>query len=288
MSTSDTVTAVIVTCNSLPSVISCLKRLDGQRGLTLHEIVVVDNASTDGSPDAIRAGHPNVHVVMNKENVGFGRACNQGAEIATGEYLLFLNPDLELDSDAVGKLLAVARSTGRPGLIAGRLRYADGSFQANCRRFPTIANLLFSRGSIMGRLLMHRSDFRSEMYSLPDYDDVTPVPATAATMVMIRRDLFNKVRGFDPRFFLYMEDTDLSLRLHHAGYTNLFVPGAGGVHGFGKGSQIGRFRRSYHHHHSVWKYFLKHVPNGFSLFLLPLLLAVNLLAGAVMPRPKQR
>ncbi|PWB67665.1 hypothetical protein C3F09_13030 [candidate division GN15 bacterium] len=287
MSTSGTVSVVIVTHNSLPAVLSCLKRLNPGQPESPHQIVVVDNGSDDGTPDAIRQAYAAVALIHNAENAGFARACNTGAEASTGEYLLFLNPDLDIDGDAVDALLSVARSTPKAGLVAGRLRYPDGTFQANCRNFPTVTNLLFSRGSVMGRLLFSRLSSHSGFYTLPDYDAVTEVPAVAATMALIRRDLFKRVRGFDPRFFMYMEDTDLSLRLHYAGYVNLFVPHAGGVHGFGVGSRAGRLKRSWHHHQSVWKYFLKHFPNGFSLFLLPVLLTFNLMLSAVVP-PRRR
>ena len=109
----------------------------------------------------------------------------------------------------------------------------------------------------------------------------------AGTMVMVRRELFERLGGFDERFFLYMEDTDLSKRALDAGYVNLFVPGAGGVHGLGQGSSIGRWRRSRHQAVSVWKYFLKHHPNGFSVIVLPVLLLVNLLLQAITP-PRRR
>lgn len=284
MSTSDTVSVVIVTCNSLPSALTCLQRLNDCAGDIVNQIIVVDNASEDGTTDAIRQTHPEVTIITNQDNLGFAYACNQGAEAGTGEYLLFLNPDLEIDPEAIGCLVAVARSTRKAGLVAGRLRYPDGAFQANCRNFPTVLNLLFSRGSVMGRLLLSRLSSHAGFYTLPDYDCVTEVPAVAATMALIKRDLFKRMKGFDRRFFLYMEDTDLSLRLHYAGFVNLVVPEAGGVHGFGQGSRIGRFKRSWYHHQSVYKYFLKHFPNGFSLILLPVLLTFNLILSVVIPR----
>jgi len=288
VSTSDTVSVVIVTCNSLPSALTCLQRLNASGSDAVSQIIVVDNASKDGTTDAIRQTHPDVTIITNQDNLGFAYACNHGAEAATGEYLLFLNPDLEIDPDAISCLVAVARSTRKAGLVAGRLRYSDGAFQANCRNFPTVTNLLFSRGSVMGRLLLSRRSLHAGFYSLPDYDCVTEVPAVAATMALIKRDLFRRMRGFDARFFLYMEDTDLSLRLHYAGFVNLFVPDAGGVHGFGQGSRIGRFKRSWYHHQSVWKYFLKHFPNGFSLILLPVLLTFNMILGAIVPPRRRR
>lgn len=288
MSASDTVSVIIVTCNSLSAIHECLRVLQRAIQGVSAEVIIVDNASTDATVAEIQSQYPSVTVICNERNEGFAAACNRGAATANSEYLLFLNPDVELDSDAIAHLLAAARSVRRPGLIAGRLRFSDGAFQANCRKFPTITNLLFSRGSLLGRLLLNRITSSTSIYSLPDYGDVTEVPAVAATMVLIRRELFQRVRGFDSRFFLYMEDTDLSLRLHQAGFANLFVPRAGGVHGLGLGSQVSRVRRSWHQHQSVWRYFLKHFPNGFSLILLPAFLTVNFLLSAIMPSPHRR
>jgi GT2 family glycosyltransferase len=96
--------------------------------------------------------------------------------------------------------------------------------------------------------------------------------------------LFDKVGRFDQRFFMFMEDTDLSLRLHQSKYANLFVPTAGGCHRWGGGSDVGRVRRLAYHHVSVWKYFMKHFPNGFSILPLPLLLLINFLGAAIFGR----
>ena len=287
MSTSDTVSVIIITCNSQSSIATCLERLVSSTYQFTPQVIVVDNASTDGTVETVRQTVPHATVITNQKTVGFAQGCNQGAALATGEYLLFLNPDLEIDPDAIGQLITVAQSTPRAGLVAGRLRYPDSTFQANCRHFPTVTNLLLSRGSVMTRLLFSRASKHGGLYSLPDYEEVTEVPAVAATLVLIRRDLFRRLKGFDARFFLYMEDTDLSLRLHHSGFINLFVPQAGGVHGFGQGAKVGRLKRSFYHHQSVWKYFLKHFPNGFSLFILPAVLTANFLVSAVIPRRKQ-
>jgi hypothetical protein len=136
--------------------------------------------------------------------------------------------------------------------------------------------LIFSRGSALSGLLSS-PDSRRERYTLPDFRETTEVPAVAATMTMVRRARFIEAGGFDKRFFMFMEDTDLSLRLHQLGHRNLFAPSAGGVHNWGKGSRAGRVRRAYYHHVSLWKYFLKHFPNGFSVMLLPVLLLANFL-----------
>ena len=120
-------------------------------------------------------------------------------------------------------------------------------------------------------------------YTLPDYEKTTQVPAVAGTMVLVRKTLFERAGGFDERFFMFMEDTDLSLRIHRAGFHNLFVPSAGGVHDWGRGSRMSRYRRSWRHHYSLWQYFLKHEPNAFAIFLLPLFLLANWLLVSILP-----
>jgi len=276
------VSVVIVTHNSLPALTDCLNSLGAAATKTPLDLIVVDNGSTDKTVDRVIKQFAEVRIIRNERNLGFAAACNQGAKGAPGEYLLFLNPDVQIDKDAIERLVAVASERDRVGLVSGRLRFPDGSFQATCRQFPTTGNMIFSRGSAITRLFAADCS-RSKAYTLPDYVETTEVPAVAATMVMIRKDLFDITGGFDDRFFLFMEDTDLSLRLHKAGYTNLVVPAAGGIHRWGAGSDLERKRRLWYHHLSVWKYFLKHFPNGFSVVLLPLLLTLNFCLRLILP-----
>jgi len=269
------VSTVIVTHDSAEHLGACLAALrEATRGPAC-ELVLVDNASRDRTIEIAHELFPTATVTMNRENAGFAAACNQGASRARGALLLFLNPDVMVDRGAVGALVEVFARRADVGLAAGRVRNPDGSFQATCREFPTVRNLLFSRGS-MFRWLLGQDEGARWRYTLPDFADETAVPAVAATIVMARKELFERLGGFDRRFFMYMEDTDLSLRAHAAGFVNLFVPQAGGVHHWGQGSRAGRITRLRRHHVSVWRYFLKHFPNGFSVFVLPLLLAVNL------------
>ncbi|MEA1981614.1 MAG: glycosyltransferase family 2 protein, partial [candidate division Zixibacteria bacterium] len=175
-----------------------------------------------------------------------------------------------LDEDAIKNLLDSHLNMENVGGMVSRMRFPDNSFQATCRKFPSISNVLFSRGSILSGLLRGDSE-----YTLKDFETTTKVDAVSGTALLIKKNIFQKVSGFDKRFFMYMEDTDLCLRLRMNGYNNYFVPSSGGVHHWGKGSTTGSLKRKLYHHHSVWKYFLKHTPNGFSLFLLPLLLIIN-------------
>jgi GT2 family glycosyltransferase len=121
----------------------------------------------------------------------------------------------------------------------------------------------------------------ARQYTLDDSATPMEVEAVAATLVVVRRELFDQLGGFDERFFMYMEDTDLSYRAHKAGYHNVFLPMAGAVHQWAKGSEAGRVRRLYYHHRSVWKYFGKHFPGVASMIMLAPMLFVNFLLTAV-------
>jgi GT2 family glycosyltransferase len=158
------------------------------------------------------------------------------------------------------------------------MRFPDGTFQATCRKLPHFKNMLYSRGSIFSKILGN-----GHHYTLPDYDETTPIPAAAGTMMMIRNQLFKELGGFDKRFFMYMEDVDLCCRLSLQGYINYFVPSAGGVHLWGKGSRAGKFKRNLLHHYTLWKYFIKHHPSIRSYLLLPFILSLNLLLISLLP-----
>lgn len=287
MSQVDSISIIIVTYNSQETIEACLGSIaTSAPGLTT-ELIIVDNGSTDGTLDIVRQVDSSAVVVRNEQNLGFATACNQGAAKASGEWLFFLNPDVELDNGSIATLLATMRRMPPVGLATLRLRFPDGTFQANCRNFPTVTNLLFSRGSVMGRLLWSRVDPHATVYTLPDHPDVTAVPAVSATAAAINRDLFHALQGFDTRYFMYMEDTDLSYRLHLYKHRNLFVPQAGAVHGWGQGAAGGKIFRAWQHHQSVWKYFLKFQATGFALIVLPAILMLNFFLVCLLPQRRK-
>jgi hypothetical protein len=242
------------------------------------EIIIVDNNSDDDSIAVARDIYPGVKTIENSKNLGFASACNQGAAVARHELLLFINPDLELDADAIGTLREFMCNNSRAGAVTGRLRFPDGNFQPNCREFPNRSNIFLSRGGILARIIGE-----NRKYTLGDSKTVMSVPALAGAFLMIRRELFLSVSGFDERFFMYMEDTDLCLRLNGLGYFNFFVPDAGAIHHWGGGSRVGQLRRNCWHHRSVYIYFAKHIRGIYSVLILPLLLSANLLLITLFP-----
>ena len=266
-----TVSAIIVTHNSAALILRCLESLMPQIS-GRDEIILFDNSSNDATVSSVKSTFPHIRIETSVKNLGFAAACNSAAAKASGHFLLFVNPDLMLDIDCFNQLVKFLSNQDDCGLVTARLRYPDGAFQPNCREYPSLENLVFSRGSFLRRLGIVRDRGR---YTLPDFQEATAVPVASATCILITREFFRELDGFDPRFFLFMEDTDLCFRVRQAGKKIYFLPRAEAVHEWGRGAAVSRARRLYHHHHSLWKYFLKHHPNGFSLLLLPLLLVVN-------------
>ncbi len=234
------------------------------------EIIVYDNNSTDSTVKSIRAKFPSTKIIESEKNHGFGKAVNIAAKESSGELLLLVNPDVIIDQESIRILAEELQKRPQAAAATARLRNPDDSFQPNCRNFPTIQNIFFSRGSILSGVFKSAGN-----YTIEDSGQTIEVPAASATCLMIRKAVFDSIGGFDERFFMFMEDTDLSLRLHQKGYKIYFEPSAGAIHLWGKGSSISGTRRLYYHHLATWKYFLKHFPNGFSLILLPLLLIFN-------------
>lgn len=275
------ISVIIVTYNSVDTISASIEALKVSAVAKPYQLIVVDNGSTDGTIESLRQTAPEALVIENEKNIGFAAACNRGADRAPGANLLFLNPDARLDPDCITRLMKTLVNSPKAGFVVPRLRFPDGRFQASCRHLPTVGNMIFSRGSIFTKLFAHGGRSQTS-YTLGDSQQTIAVPAVAGTVALIRRDLFLSFKGFDERFFLYMEDTDLCCRLGQSGFCNLFVPEAGAIHEWGKGSRAGSVVRKYYHHVSVWKYFLKHYPNGFSVFLLPPLLLLHFLISVTL------
>ncbi len=266
-----TVSAIVVAYNSEENITECLNALRDEIASVGGEILIVDNCSKDNTVEVIKDKYADLELVIPEKNLGFGSANNLAAAKARGKFVLFANPDMVLDKGALSKLLENYRQLNSAGAVVARLRNLDGSFQATCRNFPNFYNIFFSRGSVLNP---DRWGGKNN-YTIGEYSKITEVPAASAACMLMERDFFLKIGGFDPRFFLFMEDTDLSLRINRSKRKIYYIPEAQAIHYWGKGSKISRRKRSWYHHVSVWKYYLKHYPNGFTLFLLPFALGFN-------------
>jgi len=207
-----TVSVIIVNWNAGPALEACL----GSVGPGDAEVIVVDNASTDGSAAAARAGFPGVRVLETGENPGFAAGANRGAAAARGDVLVFLNPDARLLDGALAALVDALLLVPGAGIAGGALVDERGRWQPAWARFAPIPHLLLD--TTIGRL---GSRTRRRPYA---------VDWVYGTFMAVRRDVFRQLGGFDARYFLYGEDLDLCYRAGGLGVRTVHVPAARAMH----------------------------------------------------------
>ena len=244
---------VIVNWNGGALLRACLASLASVQEAATVQVIVVDNASQDGSADGLPALPRPLRLIRNAENRGFGRACDQGAAAGDAPAILFLNPDTQVAPDALRLARDALTADPRTGIVGARLVDPDGRTTRSCARAPTGLGLL-GRALALDRLGLVRPHFLVEW----DHADDRAVGQVMGAFLMIRRDLFAALDGFDPRFFVYWEDADLCTRARAAGFSVRHVAGAVAHHvGQGTTRQV-RARRLFYFLRSQILYAHKH------------------------------
>lgn len=244
---------VIVNWNGGALLRACLTSLAAVWGAGSVQVIVVDNASTDGSVDDLPPLPRPLRLIRNADNRGFGRACDQGAAAGAAPAILFLNPDTQVEPDALDVARAALTAHPRTGIVGARLVDPDGRTARSCARAPTALGLL-GRALALDRLGLVRPHFLRDW----DHAEDRAVDQVMGAFLMIRRDLFRTLGGFDPRFFVYWEDADLCTRARAAGFAVRYVAGAVARHlGQGTTRQV-RARRLFYFLRSQILYAGKH------------------------------
>ncbi len=268
------VSAVIVSWNNRELLARALTSLRGQ----VREILVVDNASEDGSGEMVRTSFPDVRLVAEPRNTGFAAGVNTGARAAAGEYVLLLNPDAAACPGAVDRLAAFLAAHPACAAAAGLLLDEQGQPQAgwNVRRFPTLATFAVSL-LLVDRLWPQNPVTRRYVAADVDLGSPAEVEQPAAACLMLRRAAFDGIGGMDERFYpAWFEDVDLCLRLRRAGWSIAFVPDAVFSHRGGLArTQLGLGRFSVAWYRNLERYVRKH-------YRLPSRLAIKALIVAGM------
>ncbi|MFH0921991.1 MAG: glycosyltransferase [Fibrobacterota bacterium] len=224
-----------------------------------HEVIVVDNASTDNTLDMIREKYPAVRLVENPQNVGYSRANNQGILIARGRYILLLNPDTIVPSQAFRLSMGYLDTHPETGLMSLKIVNADGSFQPACRRgFPTPMTAFYRMVGLSG-LFPKSARFGRYNLTFLDENAESEVDAVCGAYMMARGDILKKTGGFDEKFFMYGEDIDLCFRVKTAGYGVAYFPACEVIHFKGESSRKNRLQSAAHFYNSMFiftnKYF---------------------------------
>jgi N-acetylglucosaminyl-diphospho-decaprenol L-rhamnosyltransferase len=259
------ITVIIVNYNSGPHLAECLSSLDVGLAGSNWEVVVVDNASTDNSEAVAgkresrsESGRKRVRLVRLPTNTGFAAAANLGARNGAANLLLFINPDCLVAPGFLDPLLDDLDTDPRRAAVAPCVCNEDGSPQGNARGDPTIMTGLFGRSTMLSRLFPSARLARRNVL-LSASQGAVSVDWVSGACVLVRREAFDEIGGFDERYFLYWEDADLCRRLRNAGWSIRFRPDACVVHVGARSSRTVKQLAIRAFHRSAYLYYATHV-----------------------------
>ena len=243
-------------------------------GFPPGRVLVVDNGSTDGAPEAVAASHDEVTLVRSPGNVGYGRAVNLGTTSATSDerWYLICNPDVVATPGTVGALLAAGRENPRAGALGPRVLDPDGTIYPSARALPSIRTGI-GHALLSGVWPSNPWTRRYQQRDVSKSESTAAVGWLSGAFLLVRREAFEAVGGFDPDFFMYFEDVDLGRRLARAGWSNLFVPDAEVMHIGGESTARSADVMITAHHRSAHHYIAKTHPG---LLWRPVVAAVGL------------
>lgn len=209
----------------------CIEALKRSKFDAEFEIIVVDNDSRDESLEYLEEMEHKKEIVLihSGSNMGYGRANNLGVRHAKGEYILILNPDVSVEIETLQKMVDYMETHKDIGILGPKLYFFNGKIQDSCRRFMTPMDLIIKRTP-----LRHLPYFKNRVnkYLMIDYDhkEIQDVDLVTGACFMIQKMIFDDVKGFDERFFLFMEDADLCRKTWEAGYRVVYYPKAQALH----------------------------------------------------------
>jgi GT2 family glycosyltransferase len=251
------ISLVIVVWNAKKHVIECLESLREHCRDICDEVIIVDNASTDGTPELIAEMFPKFKLIRNSENLGFAKANNIGITQSSGKYICLVNSDVKFTGDCLSPMFRFLSENPEVGMVGPKMLATDGEVGRSTMRFPTVWNqfcralgldIAFKKSRLFGGLLMR--DF--------DHQTTTPVEVLNGWFVVVRRTAMDRVGLLDPQFFMYGEDLDWCYRFHQAGEKIVFFAGAEAIHYGGASSSKAPVRFYLEMCRANWQYWQKH------------------------------
>lgn len=274
---------IIVTYNNREDIPTCLRSLSRADPDARLQVIVVDNASPDGTGDWLHAfqarqnGFAAFQFIKNRENRGFTRAVNQALAYFNAEMVLFLNPDTELPEQSLARLRAFLHNHPDIQVIAPQFRNPDGTVQPSCRRFPRHRDILFS---MMGLDLLFPRSKTFNGWKMGDFDHCSGrfVDQPQGAFLLARKEVIRTVGAWDERYPMFFSDVDWCYRVWQAGFRIYFWPEVFVIHHKGKSISADRPAMILSSHRSFIRYFWKTYRNWYSV--VPNLLVTSLLLSA--------
>jgi len=253
MGTTPDVSVIIVSYNTRELLRECIESILCEQGKGLAvEVIVVDNASADGSAAMVAERFPQARLIANPDNRGFGAACNQGLEIAQGRYALILNADIRAQPGALQRLVGFMGAHPDAAICGGQLRYPDGRVQPSCARDLTLW-WVFCEQSMLAKLFPRTRLFGGYWRTHWDFSATIETEQVMGACMMLRRPF----PRFDEDYFLYCEDTDLCYRVRQAGGKIHYVHDAVFVHHLGASGEPQRAQMVIYYNRGKERYFRK-------------------------------
>jgi len=274
----------IVAFNSLKYLRDCIDSIYSFPPDWPYDIIVVDNASTDGTNRFIAKNHPGIILISNKENSGFAAANNQAISITDSKYILLINSDCEVYRDSINKLLDYMDKNPRVAVAGPKIINSNGSLQYSCRRFPSFF------GAAAHTILTHiyPDNPVSKKYKLVDVSRKEPFPVdwVSGSCMMIRRSELEGIGLLDENYFMYVEDIDICYRMWQKGWEVHYMPHSEVLHHIGgssrksangnggdRTSRRAAIRASCRMQRSVFYFFWKNHRKSFRVLLIPFIIA---------------
>jgi N-acetylglucosaminyl-diphospho-decaprenol L-rhamnosyltransferase len=243
------VSAVVVNHEAGAALVACVASL---RAEGVSEVTVVDNASSDGSVEALRAADDTVHVVETGTNLGYGAGANRGIDRSGCELVLVSNPDVAVHRGALDALAEVLEADPALAIVGPRILEPDGTRYPSARRFPS---LLDAAGHALLADLVPSNPFTRRYHmGYLDADEATEVDWVSGACFLARRRALEELHGFDESYFMYAEDVDLCWRARRAGWGVAYVPAASVTHLQGISTARQPYRMLVAHHRSVFRF----------------------------------
>jgi GT2 family glycosyltransferase len=262
------ISVIIVSWNAKAFLLHCLASIQSQQLSSAVEVIVVDNASSDGSPEAVKAQFPEVTLICNQQNYGFAKANNMGIMASQGDYLFLINSDVIVGPDCFARMLEYMNQQPEIGVLGPKIVGSNGRVQRSCMRYPSLWNAT-ARALALDSLLPRSTVLGSHLLTFWAHDETCSVDVINGCFWLIRRTAIEKVGLLDEQFFIYGEDIDWCRRFTEFGWKVVFFPEADAVHYGGASSSNAPVRFYLEMQRANYQYWLKHHSRAASdVFLL--------------------
>ena len=260
MSTSPDLSFCIVTYQAEVYLRGCLASLRQFPPHLPFEVIVVDNASTDGTVEFIEHEFPEVTFIKNTANRGYAASMNQALKLAQGRYLVQLNPDTIVQENTFDALVSFMEQHLKVGICGPKVLNPDGTMQKSCRRGESTPLAVIAQFSGLARLFPNNPQLAQYTMGFLDENETHPVAGVSGSCMLVRREVVGQIGYLDEQFFAFQEDADYCFRARQAGWLVYYVPTAQIIHfgGLG-GSHVHPFRSMWEWHRSYWTYYRKNL-----------------------------